>query len=312
MSSYPSRFISINDFTANEAKRIIEKVIRVKNSDSKSIRIPKDAAPIVVALVILEPSTRTRMNFEIAAHRIGANPVLFTADGQTSLVKGETEHETLENILAMRPDLVVVRHSGDPRVTQKIIESKIPVINAGDGKNEHPTQALLDAVTIFERRGQIAGERVLFVGDVEHSRVARSGRLLFEKLGAQVAVCAPEYLMPKSTDWSHVQQFSKLSEGLTWATVCMGLRVQKERHSIKSDSKQLLADYVAQFRIDLKNMTHLKPNALIMHPGPFVPDEDLSEEVLSDPRCVIHDQVTNGVFTRMVLLSEMLERGVQR
>ncbi len=307
MSAYPKRLLSIKDLNRTQANRIIEGALRAKSRPHAAPVLNDSQPPRIIALVILEPSTRTRMNFEIAAHRIGARPVLFSADGQTSLVKGESEHETLENILAMRPDLLVVRHSGDARVTQVIESTQIPTINAGDGKNEHPTQALLDAATIFEKKGRVEGEKIVFIGDVEHSRVARSGRLLFEMLGAQVAVCAPPYLLPNSKDWAHVQKFSSMGEALDWSSVCMGLRVQKERHRNKNGAELDLSAYRKDFRIEKRNLKNLKPDALIMHPGPFVADEDLSEEVLLDPRCVIHQQVTNGVYIRMLLLSEMLE-----
>jgi aspartate carbamoyltransferase catalytic subunit len=204
----------------------------------------------------------------------------------------------------MQPDLAVVRHNGDAAVTKILNSTKTPIVNAGDGTNEHPTQALLDAMTIFERRGQVEGERIVFVGDVEHSRVARSGRALFTMLGAEVAVCAPDYLQPKSKDWADTRRFTTLSEALSWATVCMGLRVQKERHH--GQNRFDSADYIKNFRIDKNNIgSRLASDGLIMHPGPFVADEDLSEEILQDSRCAIHDQTTNGVYLRMAVLGQI-------
>jgi aspartate carbamoyltransferase catalytic subunit len=302
MSAYPKRLLSIQNLSLQQSKEIIDRAITLK------AKLPAFASTTkVVALVFFEPSTRTSMSFEIAAHRLGLRPVVFIPGSYSSMAKGESAHETLENILSMKPDLVVMRHSGDAAVARVIQSSAIPVINAGDGKNEHPTQALLDAMTILECRGQIESEKIIFVGDVEHSRVARSNRALFTMLGAQVAVCAPEYLQPKSNDWADTKRFTTLDEALSWATVCMGLRVQKERHAIgKDENKFDLAEYINKFRIDNKNVAQkLKGDAIIMHPGPFVPGEDLHEEILNDSRCVIHQQVTNGVYIRMALLGHM-------
>jgi len=301
MSAYPKRLLSIQNLNLQQSKDVIQLALALKK---KQMAFDVPRTPKVAALIFFEPSTRTSMSFEIAAHRIGARATNFTPDAFTSVAKGESAHETLENILAMQPDIAVVRHAGDANVEKILQRTPIPVVNAGDGKNEHPTQALLDAATIIERLGHVEAQKIVFVGDVEHSRVARSDRSLFTMLGAQVAVCAPEYLQPKSKDWAEVKRFVSLDEAVAWSTVCMGLRVQKERHS---NARFDANDYIKNFRIDKKNIARLSPDALIMHPGPFVPEEDLSEEILEDSRCVIHAQVTNGVYVRMAVLGQMLE-----
>lgn len=308
MPGYPWSLVSVRDLHPQQIQKIIEQAFYLKkNRQWIQIGATKSSsaahAPVVL-LAFFEPSTRTRTSFEIAAARIGAQAIAFAADDSTSLKKGESLHETMANLLAMQPDLVVCRHQGDARLEETLRAGSVPWINAGDGKGEHPTQALLDAMTVIEKLGHIEGQKILYVGDAEHSRVARSGRALFEMLGAEVAVAAPAEWMPTTPDWSKAKKFDKLREATGWATVCIGLRIQKERHT----ENQLGGDKTntREFRLDKSNLEKLAPNALIMHPGPFVPEEDLSEEILRDPRCVIHEQVTNGVFIRAVLMAEML------
>lgn len=292
----------IENLSLNQAQHLIQLALRLKRSEIKPN--PLAIAP-VVGLVFFEPSTRTRFSFEIAAQRLGFKTVSFVADSSTSVAKGESLLETLQTLLAMRPDLLVVRHSGNLEV-ENLLEktaTETAIINAGNGISEHPTQALLDAMTVFERKKKIEGEKILFVGDVEHSRVARSDRALFLKMGADVAVCAPEELAPKTKDWLMAKRFSNLAEGLKWCTVCIGLRIQKERHRDVGFTSQ--NHYIEKFRLDKKNLSSLSSDGIIMHPGPFVDGVDLSHEILIDPRCVIHDQVTNGVFMRMAVMGDI-------
>ena len=185
--------ISVEDLSASQAQKLIQLAQKFKSKKKRAMRrIAKSTIeakkPKVVTLAFFEPSTRTSTSFEIAALRLGLRPVKFVADESTSLAKGESLHETLSTLMAMEPDLLVVRHSGDSKVEKLLTTSKVPCINAGSGIKEHLTQALLDAMTIIERRGKIEGEKILFVGDVEHSRVARSGHKLFSQLGAKVAL----------------------------------------------------------------------------------------------------------------------------
>jgi aspartate carbamoyltransferase catalytic subunit len=298
----PSRakksLLRIENFTSTQSKNIIQTAIDLKSAKLQPFA---SKSPQVVALVFFEPSTRTRLSFEIAAQRLGAKTVLFSADASTSTIKGEGYSESLETVLAMRPDAIVCRHSGQKELEIILQNSTVPVISAGGGQTEHPTQALLDAMTIIENRGQIEGEKILFVGDVAHSRVANSGLSLFTQLGAQVASCSPSEWAPKSESWSKTKNFTKISEAVSWATVCIGLRIQKERHQSQSNDLNL-----ADYRLDNKNLKNLDPKGLIMHPGPFVEGVDLAKEVLSDSRCMIREQVTNGVFIRMAVLGDVL------
>ncbi|MCB0350524.1 MAG: aspartate carbamoyltransferase catalytic subunit [Bdellovibrionales bacterium] len=300
--SYPTRstrsLLSIDDLSNSQVIHLIERAQQFKKNEIQAIR---PAKPLIVGMVFFEASTRTRFSFEVAAHRLLLHPVVFVVDKATSVDKGESLHETLNTLLAMRPDLLVVRHAGNIRLEEIMRKSSIPVVNAGSGVEEHPTQSLLDAMTVQERLGQIEGQRILYVGDVEHSRVAKSGAKLFQKLGAQVAVCSPKDLAVRD---SNVQQFNTLSEALKWCTVCIGLRIQKERHSQATNLSQ--GQYIENFRLDNKNLAALSSSAIIMHPGPFVPDVDLSDEVLSDSRCAIHEQVTNGVYMRMAIMGDLL------
>ncbi|OFZ19051.1 MAG: aspartate carbamoyltransferase [Bdellovibrionales bacterium RBG_16_40_8] len=294
--------LSVEDLSASQAKQLIQVAQKLKRGEigASEKKSEKNPAKIVI-LAFFEPSTRTALSFEIAALRLGLKPVNFAAAGSTSLAKGESLHETLVTLISMKPDLLVVRHSGDAKIEEQLAISEVPVINAGSGTKEHPTQALLDAMTVFERRDKIEGERILYVGDIEHSRVARSGNKLFSRLGAAVAVCAPKELMPSTSDWAQATRFEKLSDALKWSTVCIGLRLQKERHS-----KKPYAFNIEEYRLDKKNLSSLATDAVVMHPGPFIAELDVSEEILDDPRCAIHDQVTNGVYMRMAVIGEML------
>lgn len=291
--------LSIEDLSKLEVRALINKALQLKSGEVFPL---KQESSIVAGLIFFEPSTRTRFSFEVAAHRMFINPVAFVADSTTSLSKGESLHETLNNLMAMQPNILIVRHSGDSEVETILRESSIPVINAGSGSLEHPTQALLDAMTVFERMGNIEKQKILYVGDVEYSRVANSGRKLFQSQGAEVAVCSPAEFC--GGEWSQLKQFENLSEALSWSTVCIGLRIQKERHGKKSILS--VEQYIEKYRLDNKNISALSSSAIIMHPGPFVAGVDISEEILQDPRCMIHEQVTNGVYMRMAIMGELL------
>ena len=261
----------------------------------------------VVLLAFFEASTRTRLSFDIACQRLGVRSVLFQPDQMTSVSKGESVAESLRNTLAMQPDLLVIRFSGEDELQQICQNFSAPIVNAGEGLNEHPTQALLDAMTIMERRGKnsLVGERILYVGDVAHSRVARSGLHVFQSLGAEIAVCGPKEFWPHAADWQNAQRFESLAEAAKWCSVCIGLRIQKERHQ-KSAGLGLVQNKVQDYSLTPKILGHLSPDAVIMHPGPFVAGEDLDPSILSDRRVAIYQQVTNGVYLRMSVIGELL------
>lgn len=264
-----------------------------------------------VALVFSEPSTRTRMSFQMACSRLDIKTIVLDNPMVASLSKGETLEDTFRNIAAMEPDAMVVRYNVDVEADAAIHKLACPVINGGIGTSEHPTQALLDAFTIMESRGQVKGETVLIVGDVLHSRVANSTLLLLSKMGAEVAYCAPKEFAPQNETWKDVRHFEKLNEGVDWASVVMGLRIQKERH-VGRDIGFSMAEYREQFRFGGDQLQHLRKDGILLHPGPVVRGVEFSSFVLNDKRCKVLDQVTNGVYVRAALLSMILDLEVQK
>lgn len=265
----------------------------------------------VMALVFSEPSTRTRMSFQVAGARLGMRSVALDNPQISSLSKGETLEDTFRNIAAMQPDIMVVRYNTNHDADSVIRDLPCPVINGGIGTNEHPTQALLDAFTINEFRGSVKGEKVLIVGDVLHSRVANSNLLLLKRMGAEVAYCAPAQFEPHSDNWKGVQNFSDLKEAVAWATVIMGLRVQKERHQTEGIGASM-AEYRERFRIGGDQLSHFRSDGILLHPGPVIRGIEFSAFVLNDKRCKVLDQVTNGVYVRASLISLMLGLEVQQ
>lgn len=260
----------------------------------------------IISLVFSEPSTRTRMSFQIAALRLGLRVVLLDNMAVSSTTKGETVADTFRNIAAMKPDAVIARLNYDRESFEVLENMKIPVINAGIGTHEHPTQALLDAFTIREFRGQLDGEKILIVGDVLHSRVANSNLHILKKLGAEVAYCAPEEFRPTDKDWADVPHFPEREEAVKWATVIMGLRIQKERHSGLGSIGMTVASFRDRYRIGGDQLANFRQDGILLHPGPVIRGVEFSNYVLSDSRCKILDQVTNGVFVRASILSFIL------
>lgn len=254
-----------------------------------------------------EPSTRTRTSFELAAKRLSAD-TLAIASGSSSSVKGETLHDTLANIEAMHADIIILRHgaAGAPHILAASHASHI--VNAGDGRHEHPTQALLDAFTIRrhirELRGDPAagldGVRVAIVGDVEHSRVARSNILCLTRLGARVTLCGPATLMPAGVERMGVEVTHNLRDAIADADVVYALRMQLERQ--QAGLFPSLREYIRLFRVDTAALAHAKPDILVMHPGPINRDIEISTRVADGRRSVILEQVSNGVAIRMAVM----------
>ena len=264
----------------------------------------------VVLLAFFEPSTRTQMSFVMACQRLQMRSITFPAKEESSLSKGETYSDTFLNLGAMQPDLFVVRSSSLSAFKEGLDSCPIPLINAGSGVDGHPTQALLDAFTIKERLGRVEGQKILFVGDVVHSRVASSNRELLQTLGAQIGVCGPEQMLPKDKNWCEAKVFHDLNEALQWATVCMGLRVQLERHA--SQKTFSTESYAVNFCLNKERLKHLTENGVILHPGPFVRNLDFHPEVLKDKRCAILEQVNHGVFVRAALMAKILIKGISQ
>src|SRR5579862_4220668 len=258
----------------------------------------------MIVNLFFESSTRTRTSFEIAAKRLGADAVSITASG-SSVSKGESLVDTLNTLAAMRPDAIVMRHSasGAPHFLARYLP--IPIINAGDGTHEHPTQALLDALTILDRRPALEGLRVAIIGDIAHSRVARSNVQLLAKFGAQTVLCGPAPLLPPQLAEiaSGVTLTHDIREAIEGADVIMMLRVQLER---QHEAPLGAGEYFQFYGLRLEHMALAKPDAIVMHPGPINRGRELSSEVADFQRSVILNQVENGVAVRMAVLERIV------
>ena len=252
-----------------------------------------------------ENSTRTRLSFELAAKYMSANAANISASG-SSVAKGETLIDTAQTIDAMGTDILVMRHdmSGAPHLIAPLVNAS--VVNAGDGMNEHPTQALLDMFTMLEKKGSIEGLKVAIVGDITHSRVVRSNIYGLTKLGAEVTVGGPSTLMPQGIEQMGVKVFNTVHEAIVGADVVMGLRIQLERQ--KKGLFPSIREYYRFFGIDETRLKFAKPGALLMHPGPVNRGVEFSSSVIDGPQSVINEQVTNGVAVRMAVMY-LLSRG---
>jgi len=257
-----------------------------------------------VVNLFYEASTRTRTSFEIAGKRLSADTINISAS-TSSVVKGETLIDTARNLEAMSPDIIVIRHSaaGAPHLLARLIKSSI--INAGDGAHEHPTQALLDMLTIRARKGKIAGLKVAIVGDIGHSRVARSNIIGLTKMGAKVSVAGPATMMPRGIEKMDVEASCVIDDAIRDADIIMMLRIQTERenHNIFPS----LREYASYFSLNSRNIGLAKEDVLVMHPGPVNRGVEISPDLADGPYSIILDQVTNGVAVRMALLYLLTE-----
>jgi aspartate carbamoyltransferase catalytic subunit len=254
---------------------------------------------MTVVLLFLEASTRTRTSFELAAKRLSAD-TLSVSGGTSSVVKGETLVDTARNLAAMSPDIVVLRHkhSGSPHLLARSIDASI--VNAGDGGHEHPTQGLLDALTIRRHKGRIEGQRVAIIGDIAHSRVARSNIAALSKLGAEVVVCGPPTMLPPGIEALGCRATFDRDAAIRGADVVMMLRIQKERMTeelFPSDR-----EYALRYGLDRAALGRAKPDVLVMHPGPINRGVELAPDVADGPESVILEQVSNGIIVRMAVL----------
>jgi aspartate carbamoyltransferase catalytic subunit len=291
--------LGISDLSAEEIVFILDTAEAMKEIGSRPIKkVPALRGKTVVNL-FYEPSTRTRTSFEIAEKRLSAD-TLSIAVASSSVVKGETLADTAMNIEAMQPDMIVMRHasSGACHLLARICRSAI--INAGDGMHEHPTQALLDAFTIRERKKRIAGLKVAIVGDLLHSRVLRSNIHLLTKLGAEVCVCGPPTLIPPDLSRLGVAATTRVDEAIEGADVIMMLRIQLER--MQGAFFPSLREYFNVFGMSEERVKRAKPDVIIMHPGPMNRGVEIASEVADGPYSVILDQVSNGVAVRMAVL----------
>jgi aspartate carbamoyltransferase catalytic subunit len=290
--------ITIEDLTRDELDTILRVTASFKQILARGGRVPALAGKTVVNL-FLEPSTRTRIAFEMAAKRLSADIVLVNAPA-SSVVKGETLRDTAQNIQALNADLIVLRHSaaGAPLYLSKLVE--IPIINAGDGAHEHPTQALLDCFTMQEHLGDLKGRKVTILGDIVFSRVARSNIWALGKLGADVTLVGPSTLVPECLTTLGPKVSHNLKEALVDADAVMLLRIQHERQS--STHFPSLSEYTSMFGLNKTRASWLKPSAIIMHPGPINRGVEIDSDLADSPQSVILEQVTNGIAVRMAVL----------
>ena len=286
--------ISLIFKTADNFKKIINQPIK---------KVPS-LRDITVANLFFENSTRTKLSFELAEKRLSADVVNFSSSS-SSVKKGETLIDTVNNILAMKVDMVVVRHPnpGASVFLSRNIDAKI--INAGDGTHEHPTQALLDAYSIREKYGEVKGKKVVIIGDVLHSRVALSNIYCLQKLGAEVRVCGPSTLIPKYINSLDVQHMSNLQDALNWCDIANVLRIQLERQDVKYFPS--LREYAMVFGINKEVLSNLNKEITIMHPGPINRGVELSSDVADSKHSMILDQVENGVAIRMACLEVIIK-----
>ncbi len=254
--------------------------------------------------LFFEPSTRTQSSFELAGKRLGAD-VMNMAVANSSIEKGETLLDTAMTLNAMRPDLLIVRHRAAGAAALLSQKMDCAVINAGDGGHEHPTQALLDALTIRRRKGKIAGLTVAICGDIMHSRVARSNILLLLTLGARVKVVAPSTLLPRDPTALGAETFTDMRAGLEDADVIMMLRLQRERMGAALVPSR--REYFHRFGLDAEKLKWARPDAIVMHPGPVNRGVEIDSWLVDDPRSVIREQVEMGVAVRMAVLQALAQ-----
>lgn len=297
--------LSLLDFknvTSNQVHLLFEKASQIEKQNRT---VQKLHSP--VALVFFEPSTRTRMSFEMATKRLGLSTLSFLGGAGSSLEKGETLEDTLLNIQAMKPSLIILRAPDSLDLVKLQTKLELPLISGGWGVAGHPTQALLDAYSIKKFRGRLEGERVLFLGDTYHSRVAASHLELSKILKYEVGSFGPaDWNIKKRYPDAAVAEFKNLKESLSWATVVVALRAQLERHS-SGLTMEAQREYHKVYGLNPESLKNLSLESLIMHPGPVNYGVEIDESVLSDSRCRILQQVTSGVFIRQSLLHTFLE-----
>ncbi|MDD6484313.1 MAG: aspartate carbamoyltransferase catalytic subunit [Clostridiales bacterium] len=291
--------LGLKDLSAQEIKNILDTAKSMKSI----IENPKKKTPHLqgktVVNLFYENSTRTRLSFELAAKYMSANAANITASG-SSVQKGETLIDTAETINAMGTDILVMRHnmSGAPHLISKIVDAS--VINAGDGMDEHPTQALLDMLTMLEHFDSLEGKKVAIIGDITHSRVVRSNIYGLKKLGAEVVVGGPATLMPAGIEDMGVKAYTTIQEAIIGADIVMGLRIQLERQ--KKGLFPSIREYYRFFGVDDDLMKLAKPHAILMHPGPVNRGVELSTSLIDGEKSVIVNQVTSGVAVRMAVM----------
>ncbi len=299
MSWHRKHLLDIESLTAEEITTVLDTARACKAVGERAIKkVPALRGRTVINLFV-EPSTRTRISFELAQQRLSADIVNFTAEA-SSLKKGETLKDTAKNLEALNADFIVIRHSaaGAPHFLSRVLNAH--VINAGDGAHEHPTQALLDAFTIRERKGTIAGLNVTILGDILFSRVARSNIWALIKLGAKVTLCGPSTLVPRTFEAMGCHVTHDVDEALRDADIIHLLRIQHERQ--RKTMFPSIGEYTTMFGLNKARFAKAKPDALVMHPGPINRGVEIDNEIADCGRSLILEQVTNGLAVRMAVM----------
>ena len=300
-----NHLLGIKHLNAEDIQLILDTATQFKEVINRPIKKVPTLRDITVANLFFENSTRTRLSFELAEKRLSADVVNFSA-AFSSVKKGETLVDTVNNILSMKVDMVVMRHPnpGAGEFLAQHVDASI--VNAGDGAHEHPTQALLDAFSIREAVGTLEGTKVAIVGDIVHSRVALSNVLLLKKMGAEVMVCGPTTLVPKYMHTLGVKVEHNLQTAIEWCDVANMLRVQHERQDIKYFPS--IAEYRAQYGLTMDHLDALEKPIVVMHPGPINRGVEITSEVADSEHSIILDQVQNGVAVRMAVLYLLAEK----
>jgi aspartate carbamoyltransferase catalytic subunit len=294
-----TNLLGIKYITENDIQLILKTAQEFKEVINRPIKKVPSLRDVTIANLFFENSTRTKLSFELAERRLSADVLSFAASS-SSVTKGETLIDTVNNILAMKVDMVVMRHSNAGAAVFLSKKVNAAIINAGDGAHEHPSQALLDAYSIKEKLGDVAGKKVLIVGDILHSRVALSNIFCLQKLGAEVKVCGPASLIPRHITDLGVTVEHDLRKALNWCDVANMLRIQLERQDINYFPS--LREYTMQYGVNKQLLDSLNKEIVIMHPGPINRGVEITSDVADGPHSIILDQVENGVAVRMAIL----------
>lgn len=291
--------LDMESLSVDEITLILDTAQQMKEISKRPVKKVPTLRGKTIVLFFYEPSTRTRTSFDIAAKRLSADSISISGSA-SSIIKGETLVDTARNLEAMNPDVIVMRHfrAGASHMLAKIVRTSI--INAGDGMHAHPTQSLLDLMTVRENKGKISGLRVAIIGDISHSRVARSNIIGFIKMGADVVLAGPPTMIPKGIETLGASVTYSVNDAVCNADVVMMLRIQKERQN--SFLFPTEREYAMVYGLTMQKMKHAKKDVLIMHPGPINRGVEIAPEVADGPYSIIIDQVTNGVAVRMALL----------
>ncbi len=294
-----NHLLGIKYLVKEDIDLIFETADHFKEVINRPIKKVPSLRDITIANIFFENSTRTKLSFELAQKRLSADVISFSA-AQSSVKKGETLIDTVNNILSMKVDMVVMRHANPGAAYFLSQNVKASIVNAGDGAHEHPTQALLDSFSIREKLGEVAGKKVVIVGDVLHSRVALSNIYALQMQGAEVKVCGPKTLIPKYIESLGVQVESNLRKALEWCDVANMLRVQNERMDVNYFPST--REYAQQYGVDKELLDSLDKEIIIMHPGPINRGVEITSDVADSQQSVILDQVENGVAIRMAVI----------